>query len=94
MKTVVICVNFRPFTNQPSCAQRGSKELADWLEAEIARRNLDGKVDRSVCLGHCPVGPNARLLGEEFVHEATREKLIPLLDAMQVKDDSVEQPAN
>lgn len=82
MKTFVICVNFRPFTNQPSCAQRGSRELADWLESEIRERNLDGKVDRSVCLGHCPVGPNARFLGEEFVHGATKELLIPLLDTL------------
>jgi NADH:ubiquinone oxidoreductase subunit E len=82
MKTIVVCTNFRPFTHQPSCAQRGSKELADWLEQEIAGRNLDAKVDRSVCLGHCPMGPNIRLLGEDFFHESTRESLIPLLDSL------------
>ena len=80
MKTIVACVNFRPFTNQPSCAQRGSRELADWLEEEIERRGLDVTIDRAVCLGHCPIGPNFRVLGGEFVHEATREKLIPLLE--------------
>ena len=82
MKTIVMCVNFRPFTHNPSCAQRGSKELADWVEGEIRSRGLDAKVDRSVCLGHCPIGPNVRLLGEDFIHEATREKLIPLLDGL------------
>ena len=82
MKTIVVCTNFRPFTNQPSCAQRGSKALADWLEDEIRTRGLDAKVDRSVCLGHCPVGPNVRLLGEDFYHESTKEKLIPLLDSL------------
>ena len=25
MKTIVVCTNFRPFTTQPSCAQRGSE---------------------------------------------------------------------
>ena len=83
MKTIVICTNFRPFTSQPSCAQRGSKVLANWLEAEIESRGLDAKVDRSVCLGHCVVGPNVRLLGADFFHEATKEKLIPLLDSLE-----------
>ena len=87
MKTIVVCVNFRPFTNQPSCAQRGSRELAHWLEQEIAERGLDAKVDRSVCLGHCVEGPNIRLLGEDFVHFSTREKLIPLLEACPERGD-------
>jgi len=82
MKTIVICTNLRPFTNQPSCAQRGSEALADWLEGEIETRGLNAKVDRSVCLGHCPVGPNVRLLGEDFYHESTKEKLIPLLESL------------
>jgi NADH:ubiquinone oxidoreductase subunit E len=82
MKTIVVCTNFRPFTNQPSCAQRGSEALADWLEGEIVSRGLNAKVDRSVCLGHCPVGPNVRILGEDFYHESTKEKLIPLLEAI------------
>ena len=85
MKTIVICTNFRPFTTQPSCAQRGSKALADWLEQEIEIRGLDAKVDRSVCLGHCVMGPNARLLGEEFCHFADKDKLLPLLESLPEK---------
>ncbi len=34
MKTIVMCVNFRPFSDSPSCAQRGSRELADWVESD------------------------------------------------------------
>lgn len=83
MKKVIVCVNFRPFTTQPSCAQRGSRELADWLETQIAERGLDAVIDRSVCLGHCHDGPNIRVAGQEFVHEATREKLIPLLESLE-----------
>lgn len=83
MKSIIVCTNFRPFTNQPSCAQRGSKELADWLEREIKIRGLDVKIERSVCLGHCPVGPNIRLPGEDFYHEATKDKLIPLLESLE-----------
>jgi NADH:ubiquinone oxidoreductase subunit E len=87
MKTIIVCTNFRPIMNRPSCAQRGSKELADWLEREIASRGLDVKIDRSVCLGHCPVGPNVRLSGEDFYHEATQAKLIPLLELLENSRD-------
>ena len=90
MKTIVVCVNFRPCTHQPSCAQRGSRELANWLEKEIAERGLDARVDRSVCLGHCPYGPNVRLLGKDFIHESTKEKLIPLLDEIAEEQSNQE----
>ncbi len=83
MKTIVVCTNFRPSTTQPSCARRGSEALAEWLETEIGERGLQARVERSVCLGHCPAGPNVRLLGKEFFHEASREKLIPLLDSLK-----------
>ena len=86
LKTIIVCTNFRPFTTQPSCAQRGSKELLDWLEDEIRERGLNCQVEQSVCLGHCPVGPNVRLLGGDFYHESTREKLIPLLDSLQNRE--------
>lgn len=83
MKTIVVCTNLRPSTTQPSCARRGSEALAEWLETEIGERGLQARVERSVCLGHCPLGPNVRLLGKEFFHEASREKLIPLLDSLK-----------
>ena len=82
-RTFIVCTNFRPFTTQPSCKQRGSEKLALWLEAEIEKRGLDANVERSVCLGHCPVGPNIRLLGGAYVHEATEETLIPLLESLE-----------
>ncbi len=81
-QTILVCTNYRPSSNQPSCAQRGSHELANWLEEEIEKRGLDAKVDRSVCLGHCQVGPNVRLLGKDFYHESTPERLIPLLESL------------
>lgn len=86
MKTIVVCTHFRPLTLQPSCAHRGSEALADWLEGEIKARGLDAKVDRSVCLGHCSLVPNVRLLGEDFCHESTQEKLLPLLEALNEPD--------
>ncbi|MCB1691911.1 MAG: (2Fe-2S) ferredoxin domain-containing protein [Pseudomonadales bacterium] len=80
---LIACVNFRPFSGQPSCAGRGSKELIAWLEAEIARREIDVSVERIVCMGHCPHGPNFRVWGGEFVHHADEEKLGELLDRIE-----------
>ena len=82
MASILICTNMRPFSHQPSCAQRGSRELADWLEAEISRRQLNIEVERIVCFGQCPKGPNARQPGKAFVHHADKEKLSELLDEM------------
>ena len=86
-QTLLVCTNHRR-SNQRSCAQSGSKELADWLENEIEKRGLAVKVDRSVRLGHCQMGPNVRLLGKDFYHESTQEKLIPLLESLDEKNTS------
>lgn len=80
MRTFIVCVNSRPGSLKPSCAQRGSEALAVWLEQQIAQRQLDASVERSVCLGFCQIGPNIRPLGEAFVHEASIDKLMPLLE--------------
>ena len=83
MQRLIICTNFRPFAGEPSCAFRGSKELADFLEQGINERGLAITLKRSVCLGHCPIGPNVRIAGGEFIHHATEEKLRDLLDQLQ-----------
>lgn len=77
-----VCVNFRPFSGQPSCAYRGSKELADWLEQEIRERGLDIAVEHNVCMGYCLYGPNIKIKGGRMVHEATKEKLLDVLDEL------------
>ena len=88
MKTIFVCTNLRPFTTQPSCAQRGSEAVASWLEEEIERRGLNAHVERSICLGHCLYGPNVRLLGGDFYHTATEKSLAPLLDLLDVTGHS------
>jgi len=54
-KTVLVCVNRRFRGDQPSCAQRGSEEIADAIE-----RGIDIKVERIICLGQCKKGPTIR----------------------------------
>ena len=82
MKQLIFCVNHRAAGNQPSCAGRGSVELAMETEEYINEQGLAITVDRSVCLGHCHQGPNVRVApGGEFVHEANMEKLIKIISA-------------
>jgi NADH:ubiquinone oxidoreductase subunit E len=82
---LIACVNFRPFSGQPSCAFRGSRALWDWLEAEIRQRGLDISIERTVCMGHCEEGPNIKVHGGDFIHHADKEKLTELLDRLEAE---------
>lgn len=77
---LIVCVNFRPDAGHPSCAARGSKELTDWLNEQIARRGLDIKVERGACMSYCLYGPNVKIKGGRMVHQASIEKLEAVLD--------------
>ena len=83
MAKIIVCTNLRTMANQPSCAGRGSEKLADYLEQEARNRGLPIVVERSICFGHCPKGPNFKPLGEAFIHEATIEKLDEWLDRFE-----------
>ena len=56
----MVCVNRRLQAGKASCAGRGSLELIGLLEAGIRARNIDVKIERSVCLGRCQEGPTIR----------------------------------
>jgi predicted metal-binding protein len=92
MTELIVCINLRPFAGQPSCAARGSRDLADYLEQAIACRKLDTKVQRVVCLGHCQRGPNVRIAGGFFIHEANTARLDALLDALETGDAFTDVP--
>ena len=67
---IIICVNHRANASQPSCAARGSEELAHCLEVELGKRDLGITVERFNCLGLCEQGPNIRLApGGRFYHQ-------------------------
>lgn len=64
----MICINRRFRADEASCAARNSLALADALEQGIQQRNIDIKLERSVCLGHCQKGPSIRLApGGRFI---------------------------
>jgi (2Fe-2S) ferredoxin len=61
-KSLLVCVNHRKSANQPSCAGRGSEQIAKTLEDEIALKGLNIQLERIHCLGACEVGPNIKLV--------------------------------
>jgi len=61
---VRICINKRLNTDRlPSCAARGSRELALKLEGLITAENLPVEIKRGPCMNNCLVGPNLKIQG-------------------------------
>ena len=83
-RTVLICVNRRFGTDQPSCAARGSVAIADALEAGVRARRIDIETERLRCFGQCPYGPNLRLApGGSFFHRVSIEDVPRVLDDLE-----------
>jgi NADH:ubiquinone oxidoreductase subunit E len=80
MKKVIVCVNYRANPNQPSCAARGSEEIAQCIETEVVKRNLAVCVERFNCLGQCERGPNVRLAPDgKFFNRLGKQDLPALM---------------
>ncbi len=85
--TLSICINFRAGDILPSCAARGSKELADALQAGIAERGLALELKRLHCMGKCHIGPTMRIWpGGPFVMGATESDGPEILDRLEACD--------
>ncbi|MDG1207532.1 MAG: (2Fe-2S) ferredoxin domain-containing protein [Pseudomonadales bacterium] len=84
MKKVFVCTNHRKFSDQPSCAARGSESLLDFLKSEVSLRDLDVEVESSVCMGHCAKGPNIKISDGDFIHGANQD----LVDELLLKIDA------
>ncbi|MDX2144175.1 MAG: (2Fe-2S) ferredoxin domain-containing protein [Rhodospirillaceae bacterium] len=64
---VRVCINRRLNTdNLPNCAGRGSRELADRLEQQIAAEGLPAKLLRGPCMNNCQIGPNIKIQAGEL----------------------------
>ena len=65
--SLLMCVNRRYRSDQPSCAARGSIKVVEAMEDGIRRRCIALATERLCCLGHCTEGPAMRLTpGAEF----------------------------
>lgn len=82
-----ICVNFRAGNILPSCGARGSRELADVLEAGIAERGLPYDFNRLHCMGKCHIGPTMRISpGGSFIMGAQESDVPRILNMLQAGD--------
>ena len=83
-KSILICINRRFHGDQPSCAQRGAEALADAIEAGVAARNINIRVERIKCLGQCMKGPTVRFSpGGRFNLHTLLDDVPGLLDEME-----------
>lgn len=98
-KTLAICINRRFGGDIPSCAERGSVDLADAIEKGIAQRRINTQVERMTCFGYCQKGPNMRLVpgGGSFLHGVTAGQIPAILDHLQtqcgLRDEDDKDPA-
>lgn len=80
MKTIIVCVNHRSNPNQPSCGARGGTNIADYIEYEVNKNQLQLAVERFYCLGFCERGPNLKIAPEgRFIHGVKIEELPNLI---------------
>ncbi len=80
---LAICVNKR-FSDKPSCASRGSVEIADAIEAGLAERNIAIPLERIICFGMCSQGPSMRLIPKgEFFKQVKLADVPGILDELE-----------
>lgn len=97
IQSVLICINRRFHSDQPSCAQRGSEALAEAIEAGVRERRINVRVERIKCLGQCTKGPSVRFApGGRFYLGTSIEDVAGILDELEdacgVRDEETELP--
>ena len=86
---VFVCVNER-LGGDVSCGERGSKVLADKLEA-LANGAVE--IRRRKCLGLCEYGPNMRRDGVGIFIRVTEADLAGIIDGTKPSNlDTVDSP--
>ena len=80
---VRICINKRLNTDRlPSCAERGSRGLADALERMITAERIPVTITRGPCMNNCANGPNLKIQGADYfnlqddISDANIEKIM------------------
>ena len=82
-----ICINKRLNTDRlPSCAARGSRELALRLEERLTAENLPVEVRRGPCMNNCAIGPNLKIQAGALFNlndDTSAERLEEILAAIR-----------
>ena len=85
---VMVCVNRRFGGTKPSCAERGSEDIARAIEAALAKADLAVPVTRSVCQNFCFEGPALRVLpGPVIFKEMTLDRVPEVVAAVAQRSD-------
>jgi NADH:ubiquinone oxidoreductase subunit E len=85
VKKLLVCTNYRANPNNPSCAARGSKEIAAALMQELHTKNIVIEMEEIQCMGHCKVGPNFRLMPNgEFFHAVSANEFAKIIKATKL----------
>jgi (2Fe-2S) ferredoxin len=92
-RTLLVCGTFRMNLTTPSCAAGGGLQLMDALRSELLARGLGWTVARSVCLGHCTIGPNLKARGGPLLHGCRPETAAAIIDRLLVEWPVEEEPA-
>jgi NADH:ubiquinone oxidoreductase subunit E len=81
VRAIHLCVNWRAGDVLPSCGEKGSKELADALEAGLKARDLPYTFRRLHCMGKCHIGPTMKIShGGPFIMGAQDSDVPQILD--------------
>lgn len=84
-KKLLVCTNFRANPNHPSCAARGSKEVAAELKQKIQQNNLNIELEEIQCMGYCDIGPNVRLIPSgEIFHEVSTKRFAKIIKSTKL----------
>ena len=79
-KKLLICTNFRANPNQPSCAARGSKQVAIALAQQLQEKNVSIEIEEIQCMGYCKLGPNVRLMPNgAYFHAVSHSKFAQII---------------
>ena len=86
-----LCNSFRVNGEpQGACNRKGSPDLLQYLQNEIADRGVDAIVSTTSCLNVCEKGPIMVIYPKEWWYfELTEEKIDEILDALE-QDQPVE----
>jgi len=85
-----LCNSFRMNGDpQGSCNRKGSPELLQYLQSEVADRGIDAVVSTTSCLNVCEKGPILVIYPQAWWYaEVTESRIDEILDALEQ-----EQPA-
>jgi (2Fe-2S) ferredoxin len=83
---VRLCTNKRLNTDKmPSCGGRGSRELADKIEALLLQKSIPAKLIRSPCMNNCKVGPNLKIQAAGLYNNLSEEQIPEIIAAIEAE---------